>query len=71
MILTALILALIGAVLNIIPFFGGLAALVVNFLLMFTFWFVIDKHLAAGGRAQGQLRAGHRGTCRRRSCSTC
>jgi len=44
-ILTALILALIGAVLNIIPFFGGLAAIVVNFLLMFTFWFVIDKHL--------------------------
>lgn len=45
-ILTALILALIGAVLNIIPFFGGLVALVVNFLLVFTFWFVIDKHLA-------------------------
>lgn len=45
-ILTALILALIGAVLNLVPFFGGLAALVVNFLLLFTFWFVIDKHLA-------------------------
>lgn len=45
-ILTALILALIGAVLNLVPFFGGLAALVVGFLLMFTFWFVIDKHLA-------------------------
>jgi hypothetical protein len=45
-ILTALILALIGAVLNSIPFFGGLVAVVVNFLLVFTFWFVIDKHLA-------------------------
>lgn len=45
-ILTALILALIGAVLNIIPFFGGIASIVVSFLLLFTFWFVIDKHLA-------------------------
>ncbi|MEZ0449787.1 hypothetical protein, partial [Cellulomonas sp. ICMP 17802] len=44
-ILTALILALVNAVLNAVPFFGGLAALVVNFLLLFTFWFVIDKHL--------------------------
>ena len=32
--------------LSIVPFFGGLVALAVNFLLLFTFWFVIDKHLA-------------------------
>lgn len=45
-ILTALILAVVNAVLNAVPFFGGLVALAVNFLLLFTFWFVIDKHLA-------------------------
>jgi uncharacterized membrane protein len=45
-ILTALILAVINAVLNLVPFFGGLVSLAVSFLLMFTFWFVIDKHLA-------------------------
>ena len=45
-ILTALILAVIGALLNLVPLFGGIAALAVNFLLLFTLWFVIDKHLA-------------------------
>ncbi|WP_456825468.1 hypothetical protein [Cellulomonas sp. P5_E12] len=44
-VLTALLLTAIGVVLNLIPFFGGLVSLVVNFLLLFTFWFVIDKHL--------------------------
>ncbi|WP_456788053.1 hypothetical protein [Cellulomonas sp. P5_C5] len=44
-ILTALILALINAVLGIFPIIGPLASLVVNFLLIFVFWFVIDKHL--------------------------
>ncbi|MET0788660.1 MAG: hypothetical protein ABWY33_05390 [Cellulomonas sp.] len=44
-VLTALILAVIGVVLNLIPFFGGLISLAVNFLLLFTFWFVIDKRL--------------------------
>ncbi|MDQ0373455.1 hypothetical protein [Cellulomonas humilata] len=44
-ILTALILALISAVLGIFPIIGPLASLVVNFLLIFVFWFVIDKHL--------------------------
>ncbi|WP_315096736.1 hypothetical protein, partial [uncultured Cellulomonas sp.] len=45
-VLTALILAVINAVLNAVPFFGGLVALAVNFLLFFTLWFVIDKRLA-------------------------
>ncbi|GEK19518.1 hypothetical protein [Cellulomonas xylanilytica] len=45
-ILTALLLAAIGVVLNLIPFFGGIVTIAVNFLLFFTFWFVIDKHLS-------------------------
>lgn len=45
-ILTALLLAAIGVVLNLIPFFGGIITIAVNFLLFFTFWFVIDKHLS-------------------------
>lgn len=45
-IVTALILTGISVVLSLIPFFGGLVSLVVNFLLFFTFWFVIGKQLA-------------------------
>jgi len=44
--LTALLLGAISVVVSIIPFFGGLVSIVVNFLLLFTLWFVIDKHLS-------------------------
>ncbi|WP_196804467.1 hypothetical protein [Cellulomonas sp. URHD0024] len=44
-VVTALILTGIAVVLRVIPVLGGLASLVVNFLLFFTFWFVIDKKL--------------------------
>jgi len=44
--LTALLLSGISLVLNIVPVFGGLLSVVAGFLLLFTFWFVIDKHLS-------------------------
>ncbi|MBO3083996.1 hypothetical protein [Cellulomonas fengjieae] len=44
--LTALLLAAINIVLNLVPFFGQLLSFVAGFLLLFTFWFVIDKHLS-------------------------
>jgi len=55
-VLTALILAAIGAVLGAIPVIGGLAAFVVNFLLLFTFWFVIDKKLSPVDAMQASYR---------------
>jgi len=45
-VLTALLLTAISVVVNLIPIFGGLLSIAVNFVLLFTLWFVIDKHLA-------------------------
>ncbi|WP_197030021.1 hypothetical protein [Cellulomonas sp. URHE0023] len=45
-VLTALILTGISVVLGLVPVLGGLVSIVVNFLLFFTFWFVIGKQLA-------------------------
>lgn len=44
-VITALLLAAIQFVLNLLPFFGGLLAIVVNFFLFFALFFVIDKKL--------------------------
>lgn len=45
-VITALLLAAVQFVVNLVPVFGGLVSLVVNFFLFFTLYFVIDKKLA-------------------------
>lgn len=45
-VITALLLTAISFVVGLVPLVGWLIGLVVNFLLFFTFWFVIGKQLA-------------------------